>query len=254
MLKALIFDVDGTLADTERDGHRVAFNKAFAEAGLPIVWDEALYGTLLSVTGGKERLAYFFTHTRPDLRPSGDLMALVQRLHARKTEIYGELLSANTIPLRPGVLRLVREARAEGLQLAIATTTTPENLEPIWKALGPHARSAFQCVAAGDCVAAKKPAPDVYEYALAGLGLRADECLAFEDSENGLRAALGAGLKTIVTVTDYTYAQNFAGALLIVDHLGEPDRPLTRKGGTAFSGRFLDVSALRALFEAPVRK
>lgn len=253
MLKGLIFDVDGTLADTERDGHRVAFNKAFAKEGLPIVWDEALYGELLVIAGGKERLAYFFNHTRPDLRPSGDLMPLVQRLHARKTEIYGELLRASTIPLRPGILRLLREAQAQGMSLAIATTTTPENLEPIWNAMGPDLRKSFQCVAAGDCVAAKKPAPDVYEYALDGIGLKADECLAFEDSENGLRAARSAGLKTIVTVTDYTRAQDFTGALLIVDHLGEPDQPLTRQGGVPFSGRYLDLRALRSLFDAPAR-
>ena len=247
MLKALIFDVDGTLADTERDGHRVAFNRAFAEAGLPIAWDEALYGRLLAITGGKERLLHFFTRVRPDLRPEGDLDALIRHLHARKTDIYSDLLNDEGVPLRPGIRRLLGEARDRGLELAIATTTTEKNLEPIWAALGPKARSWFHTVGAGDCVAAKKPAPDVYEYVLAGLGLPARDCLAFEDSENGLRAAAGAGLPTIVTVTDYTRDQDFSAALLVVDNLGEPDQPLTRLSGTAFAGPWLDVDALMAL-------
>lgn len=247
MLKALIFDVDGTLADTERDGHRVAFNRAFAEEGLPVVWDVPLYGRLLAITGGKERLLYFFTQVRPDLRPAGDLEAVVRRLHARKTDIYSDLLHAEGVPLRPGVRRLLLEARARGLRLGIATTTTEKNLEPIWSALGDGARGWFDMVGAGDCVAAKKPAPDIYEYVLDGLGLPPRACLAFEDSENGLRAATAAGLCTIVTVTDYTRDQDLAAAILVVDHLGEPSMPSTRLAGAPLEGRLLDVDALSAL-------
>ncbi|MHB1511891.1 MAG: HAD-IA family hydrolase [Acidiferrobacter sp.] len=247
MLKALIFDVDGTLADTERDGHRVAFNRAFAEEGLPIVWDVPLYGQLLAITGGKERLLHFFTRVRPDLRPAGDSDAVVRRLHARKTEIYSDLLNAEGVPLRPGVRRLLLEARARGLRLGIATTTTEKNLEPLWGALGDGARGWFDMVGAGDCVAAKKPAPDVYEHVLRGLGLPAQACLAFEDSENGLRAAVAAGLCTVVTVTDYTRDQDLAAGLLVVDHLGEPELPSTRLSGAPFAGRLLDVDALNAL-------
>jgi beta-phosphoglucomutase-like phosphatase (HAD superfamily) len=229
MLEALIFDVDGTLADTERDGHRPAFNAAFREAGLDWEWDEARYGELLAVTGGKERIAHFVRCHRPEFARRPDFTERVAELHKAKTRHYTALAASGAIPLRPGAARLLQDARAAGLRLAIATTTTPENvialLEP---ALGPGAMSWFEVVGAGDVVPAKKPAPDIYLWVLERLGLAASACLAFEDSENGLRAALGAGLATVVTPCDYTREQNFDRALAVIPSLEPAGIPTLR--------------------------
>lgn len=224
MLKALLFDVDGTLADTERDGHRPAFNAAFAEFGLDWHWDEALYGQLLAVTGGKERIQYYVDRFRPDYRKPAAFHHLVAQLHQAKTRHYTRLLAAGGIPLRPGVERLLREARAAGLTLAIATTTTPENVTALLRhSLAPDAAAWFAVIAAGDIVPAKKPAPDIYLWALGELGVEAGQCIAFEDSENGIRAALGAGLRTVVTVNDYTRTHDFSGALAVLPDLAGTD-------------------------------
>ena len=254
-LRALLFDVDGTLADTERDGHRIAFNRAFAEAGLDWDWTPELYGELLAVTGGKERMLHFLERHRPDIPRPADLGGFVAGLHRTKTRIYTEMLDAGAIPLRPGVARLLSAARAAGYRLAIATTTTPENVTALLRnALAPDAESWFDLIAAGDVVPLKKPAPDIYAWAMDQIGVTPRECVAFEDSRHGLDAAAGAGIAAIViTVNAYTAAQDFAGATLVLDSLGEPGRPSRRLAGSVETGECCTLDTVRAVHAAAWR-
>ena len=246
MLKALIFDVDGTLADTERDGHRLAFNAAFREAGLPWQWDVGLYGELLGVTGGKERMAHYALKYVPELAGKPGFDNLVRKLHVLKTEYYVQLVEAGRIPLRPGVGRLLREARAAGLSLAIATTTSPENVAALLRAsLAPDAESWFEAIGAGDVVPRKKPHPDIYLWVLERLGLSASECLALEDSENGLKAALAAGLPTVVTDGEYTRDHDFSGACAVLSDLGVPEQPAIARRGDLGGKACVDLDVLR---------
>ncbi len=247
-LKAVIFDVDGTLAETERDGHRVAFNLAFSDAGLDWNWDEELYGKLLAVTGGKERIRYFLSEFNQGFQCDGDLGQFIASLHAEKTKHYVTLLESNAIALRPGVVRLINEIRERGLRLAIATTTTPANVTAlVTNTLGAEALNWFDCIAAGDIVPAKKPAPDIFDYCLEQIGFNADECLVFEDSANGVLSSCGANIPTVVTLNNYTKDDDFSGAVTVLDHLGEADLACTVISGKKISGSFVTVDDLKQL-------
>lgn len=246
MLNGLIFDVDGTLADTEQGGHRVAFNQAFAEQGLDWHWDQQTYARLLSVFGGKERIRYYIDHFLENFAAPWDLDGFVRDLHSRKTRHYVRLVGSGAIALRPGVQRLLAEARAEGMKLGIASTTTFDNVTAlIESAPGDASMAWFDSVAVGDMAPEKKPAPDIYILAMRQLGLSAAHCIAIEDSGSGLRSARGAGLPVVITVTGATRKEDFNGAELVLDHLGEPDLPFTVLVGDAGTYSFVSVELLR---------
>lgn len=212
MFKALIFDVDGTLAETE-EAHRTAFNDAFAAFGLGWDWSRELYRNLLKTTGGKERMQEYAAQLGLD--PGSIPLA---EIHVAKTVRYGAMIREGAVPLRPGIANLLADASANGVRLAVATTTSLPNVDALIKGtLGVAADAVFEVIAAGDMVTAKKPAPDVFQLALTGLGLAADDCLAFEDSRNGLKSALGSGLACLVCPSWYTRADDFTGATAIVD-------------------------------------
>lgn len=237
----LIFDVDGTLAETE-EIHRRAFNETFQQVGLSWYWSQDLYRSLLEITGGKERIAHYQGSFSSERQLTTDQIAEV---HATKTHRYNELISSGEITLRPGIERLIREAVEHSVTLAIATTTSKANVKSLLEAtLGLGSVDLFATIAAGDMAAKKKPAPDVYHLVLEALALQAKDCIAFEDSANGLASARQAGIPTVVTVSYYTRGQTFEGAESVLDHLGDPEERATVYSGRSLSGNMVDLAWL----------
>lgn len=222
-LKAVIFDVDGTLADTE-EAHRQAFNVTFKEFGLPWYWDVELYVELLAVAGGKERLAHYCRCVDPQRLTQPDGMDFIARLHQRKTRVYERRVEMGEVPARPGVVRLIRELIEADIRLAIATTTSRANVDVLLATtLADLPPDCFEVIGAGEQATAKKPAPDVYFWVLNQLALPGATCMVIEDSRNGVRAALGAGIPVLVTESAWTHRDDFTGAVAVLPDLGGVD-------------------------------
>ena len=232
-MTALIFDCDGVLADTERDGHRPAFNQTFREFGLPVEWSEDTYAAKLQIAGGKERMASELT---PEFVRANGLpedaegqAAELATWHRHKTRIYTDMVAAGRLPTRPGVRRIITAAQDAGWKLAVASTSAEPSVRAILgQAVGPERAARFDLILAGDVVPRKKPAPDIYLLALQRLGVPAERTLVVEDSRNGLLAAHGAGLRCVMTVNGYTEEEDNSEAILVVTSLGDPDGERTR--------------------------
>ena len=247
-MEVLIFDVDGTLADTERNGHRIAFNRAFKDANLDWDWTPDLYGELLKVTGGKERIRHYLNEFNTSFEKPEKFNDFVVQLHAAKTEYFTTMLKEGKLPLRQGVQRLINEAREADMRLAIATTTTLANITALLEhAFDTDAQSWFELVAAGDIVPSKKPAPDIYDYVLEKMKVKAKQCIAFEDSYNGNQSSVGAGIPTVITYNGYTHDDDFTGAALVVDQLGDPGQPFTVRSGESHGASYVDLAMLKEI-------
>lgn len=228
-MPALIFDCDGVLADTERDGHRPAFNETFAELGVPVQWSEEEYGEKLKIGGGKERMGSLLTDdfVRANGLPTdaAGQKELLSDWHRRKTAHYKAMVKAGRLPARPGIARIVDEALDAGWTLAVASTSAEESVKAVLEhAVGDRNAAKF-AVFAGDIVPAKKPDPAIYALALERLSIGPDDAIVIEDSRNGLLAAVGAGLRCVVTVSGYTAEEDMSEAMLVVSSLGDPGEP-----------------------------
>ena len=253
-MTTLVFDCDGVLADTERHGHLPSFNQTFREVGLPVQWSEKEYGKRLLIGGGKERMASLLT---PDFVHRAGLpedreaqLQQVARWHQRKTAIYTEMVEQGQLPPRPGISRIIGEAQDAGWSLVVASTSAEASVQAILRyAVGSERASRFDLVLAGDCVAHKKPASDIYLLALERLKVPAAEVLVIEDSRNGLLAACGAGLRCLITVNGYTEQEEFTEAALVVSSLGDPGGEQTlviANRSQARPGDFITLADLRA--------
>jgi len=225
-LKALIFDCDGVIAETERDGHRVAFNRAFKEAGLDVEWNIEEYGDLVKIAGGKERMKAYFRRYPEIYPPEVFSDEFIGKLHKRKTKIFMDMSAKGELPVGPGIRRLIDDAYERGIILAVCSTSNEKSVVSLLHAvLGAERVNWFNGILAGDIVKAKKPAPDIYNLVKERFELDGSECFVVEDSRNGLLAAKAAGMHCLITISFYSQQEDFSEADLVVSSLGDPDLP-----------------------------
>ena len=251
-LRALLFDLDGTLADTEAHGHRPSYNRAFRKLGLSFRWGPKLYRRLLQQPSGRERLLHYLVRYQPELGAHAEAVgestdAWVEHVHALKSRYFRRYLRQGKVPLRPGVARLIREASEAGLRVAVVTNASRATVKPFLKyGLGPELAARVSLVVGGDQVAARKPAPDLYRHALQRLQLAPYECIALEDSAAGLAAARAAGVPAVITRNAQTCDEDFSGASLVLEHLGEAQQPAAVVQGR-MDEPFLTLRTLRRI-------
>lgn len=248
-LQALIFDLDGTIASTERDGHLKAFNEAFKLSNLGWYWSSQTYEKLLAVNGGKERIAHYIDVYKPELGAFFN-KEKIDKLHNLKTKIFIGYVNKNLVSIRTGVERIIQESYEKGLRLAIATTTNIDNVEAILsKFKDKDILKKLAVIGAGKMAKNKKPSPDIYEYVLKKLDLLANDCIAFEDSAIGLEASNAIGIKTVITVSEYTNKNKFNNAMAVLNHLGEKDMPFEIIKGRKTNHSYVCVDYLQELYE-----
>lgn len=250
-LRALLLDVDGTLADTESHGHRPAYNQAFRQLGLKFRWSPRLYRKLLAQPGGRERLTYYLRHYHPELGAQADAArsdqaAWVDSVHELKSRYFHAYVRKGKVPLRPGIARLIAEAKAAGVKVALVSNASRESLNAVLNHGMPGLAAQVDLIVSGADVAAKKPSPDPYLHALRALNLSAGQCIALEDSAMGLKAATAAGITTIITRNENTLDDDFSSASLVLDCLGEPSLPVSAIRGK-LEGGWLTLADAQAM-------
>ncbi|MDR1900425.1 MAG: HAD-IA family hydrolase [Treponema sp.] len=249
-LQALLFDCDGVLAETERDGHRVAYNHAMRELGIKAEWTVEEYAELVLVSGGKERLKYYFGKEPGRFPPEQYNQELVQEIYLKKTAIFKTMVNKGDLPSRSGIARIVREARKENILLFVCSTSHRESVEALlYHNYGDECYSWFTELLCGDIVDRKKPAPDIYVLAQKKYGLLGEKCFIIEDSRNGLLAAKGAGMHCLITPSYYTFGEDFSGADLVASCLGDPGGEQSRiiKGRSSLQRGYITVADLDSL-------
>jgi len=249
-IKAVLFDQDGVIIDTERDGHRVSFNMTFKEFGFSDEWSVDYYHELLQVAGGKERMKHHsLTRGFHPQVPPGEIDELVKNMHKRKTALFVELIESGQLPLRPGIHRFMKEAMEAGLIIGVCTTSNEQAAKAITGKILSDIK--FDIVLAGDVVSKKKPDPEIYNLALSKIGLKPDECVVVEDSKNGVLAAKAANMHVVVTTNYYTEKEDVSGGDIIVTCLGDPggEKGVLKKGDVSKYDGVLHVKQVMDYFE-----